>query len=80
MGSVGDCYDNSMAESFFATLETELFWAQPRRRFDSHRHAKLEIFDYIETFYNRRRRHTSIGNIAPVTFEHCYNQTIELAA
>ncbi len=80
MGSVGDCFDNAMAESFFATLETELFWAQPGRRFDSHRHARLEIFDYIETFYNRRRRHTSIGNIAPVTFEHCYNQTIELAA
>lgn len=80
MGSVGDAYDNSMVESFFATLETELFWAQTGRRFDSHRHAKLAIFDYLETFYNRRRRHTSIGNIAPITFEHCYNQTIDLAA
>ncbi len=58
-----------MAESFFATLETELFWAQPKRRFDSHRDAKLAIFDYIEVFYNRRRRHTAIGNVPPVTFE-----------
>ncbi len=69
MGSVADCYDNSMAEAFFATLETELFWAQPHRRFNSHRDAKLAIFDYIEVFYNRQRRHTSIGSIPPVTFE-----------
>jgi putative transposase len=69
MGSVADCYDNSMMESFFATLETELFWAQPLRRFESHRDAKLAIFDYIEVFYNRQRRHTAIGSIPPVTYE-----------
>jgi putative transposase len=69
MGSVADCYDNSMAESFFATLETELFWAQPHRRFDSRREAKLAIFDYIEIFYNRQRRHTSIGSTPPVSYE-----------
>jgi putative transposase len=69
MGSVADCYDNSMAEAFFATLETELFWAQPRRRFDTHREAKLAVFDYIEVFYNRRRRHTAIGGVPPVTYE-----------
>lgn len=69
MGSVADCYDNSMAESFFATLETELFWAQPLRRFESHRDAKLAIFDYIEVFYNRQRRHTALGSIPPVTYE-----------
>ena len=69
IGSVADCFDNSMAEAFFATLETELFWAQPGRRFDSHRDAKLAIFDYLEVFYNRQRRHTSIGSIPPVTFE-----------
>jgi putative transposase len=69
MGSVADCYDNSMAEAFFATIETELFWAQPRRRFDGHRDAKLAIFDYIEVFYNRQRRHTSIGSIPPATYE-----------
>lgn len=80
MGSVGDCYDNSMAEAFFATLETELFWAQTGRRFDSHRHAKMEIFDYIESFYNRRRRHTSIGMLAPIEFENRHTQLHELAA
>jgi putative transposase len=80
MGSVGDAYDNSMAEAFFATLETELFWRQPRRRFDSHRHARLEIFDYIETFYNRSRRHTSIGSIAPVEFELRHGITAGMAA
>ena len=69
MGSVADCFDNAMAEAFFATLETELSWTQPKRRFDSHRDAKLAIFDYIEVFYNRRRRHTAIGNVPPVTFE-----------
>jgi putative transposase len=69
MGSVADCFDNSMAEAFFATLETELFWVQPHRRFTTHRDAKLAIFDYVEVFYNRQRRHTSIGSIPPVTFE-----------
>ena len=58
-----------MAESFFATLETELFWAQPHRRFESHRQARLEIFDYIETFYNRVRRHSALGYLSPVNYE-----------
>lgn len=80
MGSVADCYDNSMAESFFATLETELFWAQPGRRFTGHREAKLAIFDYLETFYNRRRRHTSIGGIAPVAYENLAAAQAVLAA
>jgi putative transposase len=80
MGSVADCYDNAMMESFFATLETELFWQQPGRRFETHPEAKLEIFDYLETFYNRYRRHTSIGGIAPVTFEARYDQANGLAA
>ncbi len=79
MGSVADC-DNSMAESFFASLETELFWAQPHRRFDTHREAKLAIFDYLEVFYNRQRRHTSIGGIPPVTFEARHTETLDVAA
>jgi putative transposase len=80
MGSVADCYDNSMAESFFASLETELFWTQPNRRFDSHRDAKLAIFDYIEVFYNRQRRHTSIGGVPPVSFETRHTDSLGLAA
>jgi putative transposase len=58
MGSAGDCYDNAMAESFFATLETELVdrcdWASPAD-------AKAAVFEYIEVFYNRIRRHSSLG-------------------
>ncbi len=80
MGSVADCYDNSMAESFFGALETELFWAQPHRRFEAHREAKLAIFDFVEVFYNRQRRHTSIGGIPPVTFEARHSETLDLAA
>jgi putative transposase len=80
MGSVADCYDNSMAESFFATLETELFWAQPHRRFETQRDAKLAVFDYIEVFYNRQRRHTSIGSIPPVTYEARHTARPDLAA
>ncbi len=69
-----------MMESFFATLETELFWSQPHRRFEAHRDAKLAIFDYIEVFYNQQRRHTAIGSIPPVTFEARFNQSTQLAA
>ena len=69
-----------MAESFFATLETELFWAQPGRRFTSHREAKLAIFDYIEVFYNRQRRHTSIGSVPPVTYEARHSDRPAVAA
>jgi putative transposase len=69
-----------MAEAFFATLETELFWAQPHRRFSSHHQAKLAIFDYLEVFYNRQRRHTSIGNIPPITYETRHAATTDLAA
>ena len=49
-GSVGDCYDNAMAESFFATLETELIHQQPRRCFQDHEQAQAKIFDYVEGF------------------------------
>ena len=67
MGSVGDCYDNAMAESFFATLECELI---DRTTFRTRKQAQLAIFDFIEAFYNRQRRHSSIGYVSPVIFEH----------
>ena len=67
MGSVGDCYDNAMAESFFATLECELI---DRTTFRTRKQAQLAIFDFIEAFYNRQRRHSSIGYLSPVVFEH----------
>jgi putative transposase len=66
MGSVGDCYDNAMCESFNATLECELL---VRHRFKNPREAALAVFDYIEGFYNPRRRHTAIGNISPAEYE-----------
>jgi putative transposase len=66
MGSVGDAYDNAMAESFFATLECELL---ERRRFKTHAEAKMAIFEFIESFYNLRRRHSALGYLSPVDFE-----------
>jgi putative transposase len=66
MGSVGDCYDNAMCESFFATLECELL---DRTRFRNHDEARDAIFDFIEGFYNTQRRHSSIYYHSPAQFE-----------
>jgi putative transposase len=66
MGSVGDAYDNAMAESFFATLECELL---DRHRFKTHAEAKMAIFEFIEGFYNLRRRHSALGYLSPADFE-----------
>jgi putative transposase len=66
MGSVGDCYDNALAESFFATLECELIG---RTRWRTHTDARMAVFDYIETFYNPRRRHSGLGYLSPVEYE-----------
>jgi len=66
MGSVGDCFDNAMAESFFATLECELL---ERRRFKTQTEAEIAVFDFIEGWYNPQRRHSSLGYLSPVQFE-----------
>jgi putative transposase len=66
MGTVGDAYDNAMAESFFATLECELI---DRRIFKSKAEARTALFTYIEGWYNPRRRHGSIDYMAPAEFE-----------
>ncbi len=66
MGSAGDCYDNALCESFFATLECELL---DRRCFHTHPVARLELFDYIEGWYNPHRRHSSINYQSPMNFE-----------
>ena len=66
MGATGDCYDNALCESFFATLECELI---DRATFRTRREAELAIFDFIEGFYNSKRRHSSIGYLSPAEFE-----------
>ena len=65
-GSVGDCYDNALCESFFATLECELL---ERRRFRSHAEARMAVFEFIEGWYNPRRRHSAIGYLSPVNYK-----------
>lgn len=64
MSRRGNCYDNAVIESFFSTVKSEL-----GERFESHGAAKMELFDYIEVFYNQRRRHSTIGQISPAEYE-----------
>ncbi len=66
MGSVGDCSDNALAESFFATLECELLARQTVR---THAEARTALFEYIEAFYNRRRRHSALDSLSPDAYE-----------
>jgi putative transposase len=74
MGSVGDAYDNAMAESFFATLERELL---NRRRFKSQAEAKMAVFEWIEGWYNPHRRHSSLGYRSPVNYERAHQRSDE---
>lgn len=71
MGTVGDAYDNAMAESFFASLECELL---DRRAFKTKTEARLALFTWIEGWYNPRRRHSALGYLSPMNFEE-KNQT-----
>ena len=66
MGSVGDCFDNAMAESFFATLECELLARTPLATPEQ---ARREIFTFIEGWYNPRRRHSALGYRSPLDYE-----------
>jgi putative transposase len=66
MSRTGDCYDNAVAESFFATLKRELVNA---KRYASIEEAKRSLFEWIEVFYNRQRRHSALGYVSPETFE-----------
>jgi transposase InsO family protein len=66
MSRKGNCYDNAAMESFWSTLKLELVY---RREFQTRAHARSEIFDYIEVFYNRQRSHSSLGCLSPVDFE-----------
>jgi transposase InsO family protein len=64
MSRTGDCYDNAVMEAFFSTLKTEL-----ADSFGSHGQAKRELFDYLEAFYNTRRRHSTLDYVSPAEFE-----------
>lgn len=66
MGSVADCYDNAMCESFFATLECELLDQKPLR---TQIEARMAVFDFIEAWYNPHRRHSALGYLSPMAYE-----------
>ena len=66
MSHRGDCYDNAMMESFWATLKTELVHHQ---NYATHQQARQSIFEYVEVFYNRQRLHSSLGYVSPESFE-----------
>ena len=69
MSRRGNCYDNAVMEAFFSSLKSEL-----ADRFDSCGEAKIALFDYIEVFYNQRRRHSTLGQISPAAFERRANE------
>jgi len=77
MSRKGDCWDNAVVESFFATLKKELVH---RRPWPTVRAAREAIVEYIEVFYNRKRKHSSLGYCSPATFESRHDQEVALAA
>ena len=66
MSAKGNCYDNAVMESFFHTLKTEVVYFE---RYRTRAQARQSIFEYIEVFYNRNRRHSSLGYLSPLEFE-----------
>jgi len=72
MGRSGNCYDNAYAESFFGTLKTELVHGE---RYRSKLEARLSIFEYVEVFYNRHRRHSALGYRSPEQYEKLLTET-----
>lgn len=71
MSGVAQCWDNAPVESFFASLKRELVHDE---KYTTRGQAKASIFEFIETFYNRVRRHSSLGFVSPVEFERAHNQ------
>jgi hypothetical protein len=74
MGSVGDAYDNAMAESFFASLECEVL---DRTHFRTREEARTAVFSWIEGWYNPYRRHSSLGYLSPKQFEQEFSTDLE---
>lgn len=76
MSRVGDCYDNALAESFFATFKGELVDTQP---WPTRRMARQAIFEWLEVFYNRQRRHSALGYRSPAAFEASGGEAVRAA-
>jgi putative transposase len=76
MGSIGDCFDNAVVESFWARMQVELL---NRRRWRTRVELANAIFEYLEIFHNRRRRHSSLGMLTPIEFERMHGQGTEVA-
>ncbi len=72
MGSIGDCFDNSMVESFFGTMQLELL---DQKAWATRQELANAIFDYIESFYNPTRPHSKIGMLSPVEYERTHTPT-----
>ena len=77
MSRKGNCWDNAVIESFFGSLKNE--WVQ-KKVYQTMEDAKKDIFNYIEVFYNRKRRHASLGYVSPVVYEEMYEMNQERAA
>jgi transposase InsO family protein len=77
MGSVGDCYDNAMIEAFWSRMQVELL---NTRRWKTRVELANAIFEYIEIFHNRRRRHSALGMRTPIEYELINSQTTQAAA
>jgi len=75
MSRKGNCGDNSPMENFFKTLKKELVY---RRRFKTRAEARVEIFEYIEVFYNRTRLHSTLGYKSPEEFEKTYKNPVKV--
>ena len=74
MSRKGNCWDNAPTETFFATLKRELVY---RMTFATREQAHTAVFEWIETWYNRKRRHSSLGYLSPEVFEKNYQQQQE---
>ena len=70
MSRSGDCWDNAAMESFFSSLKSE---RTSRRNYQTRDEARADVFDYIERFYNPRRRHSTLGYLSPVDYEKAAN-------
>jgi putative transposase len=77
MSRKGNCWDNACAESFFGSLKNE--WIK-NKIYETYEEGKNDVFKYVEVFYNRKRRHASLGYVSPAVYEEMYEMKQEQAA